>query len=214
MLVLDDVHLVVAAGEVVGIHGPSGSGKSTLLRLIAGLEQPHSGEVILAGRSVWPPGARQPQLPCPGFVMPIFQDPSASLDPRWPVWRTMTEPLVAPHRPHPPDRAGRRAIARDRLDEVRLAAVDLDARPGALSGGQCQRIAVLRALAAAPALVIADEPTARQDVITASVVGSLFRQAASTGTAFVVVSHDRRWLDAVADRTISLSVPRRGDPDG
>lgn len=200
---VDHITLSVQPGEILGISGPSGSGKSTLLRLLAGIERPDSGDVRFGEHAVWPASAGFARYPRPGYVMPVFQDPFASLDLRWPIWRTLTEPLTAPGR-------GRRrpaqllAVAAHWLDLARLGHLDSTARPGQLSGGQCQRIALLRALIAEPALIVADEPTARQDAITAAAMSELLTQASQRGTAVVVVSHDTTWLDALAHRTFRM----------
>ena len=80
-------------------------------------------------------------------------------------------------------------------------------RPGELSGGQCQRVAILRALIAEPALIVADEPTARQDVITAAAMSEMLSEASERGTAIVVVSHDSTWLDTIAHGTLPMPRP-------
>ncbi|MGH9008289.1 MAG: ABC transporter ATP-binding protein [Acidimicrobiia bacterium] len=189
--------LRVDRGEIVGICGPSGSGKTTLLRLLSTMEAPTSGALHLGSAPVAGPG----RGPAPkGFVMPVFQNPLASLDSRWPVWRTITEPLTAPHLGSKPGAAERRALARKWLDRIGLASVNADARPGALSGGQCQRISILRALAAQPRLVVADEPTSALDVSVAASVLHLLAETAASGVALIVVSHDEAALDALCDR--------------
>lgn len=198
---VDAVTLSVEPGEILGISGPSGSGKSTLLRLVAAMERPDRGDVSFNGVTAWPGRARIARTPRPGYVMPVFQDPFASLDPRWPIWRTLTEPLTVRAR-H--SRADLRATAQRWLDEARLDHIDLASCPGELSGGQCQRIAILRALIAQPALIVADEPTARQDVITAAAMGELLRRAAERGAAIIIVSHDGNWLGTLAHRTMRM----------
>ncbi|MFG1928872.1 ATP-binding cassette domain-containing protein [Cryptosporangium sp. NPDC048952] len=119
--------------------------------------------------------------------------------PALPIWRTITEPLLSA------GRAERRAYAEEQLARVGLDAGRLDARPGELSGGQCQRVAVLRALAAEPGLLVADEPASRQDVITGAALGELF---AGAGTAVLVVSHDEAWLSRVASRVLTMTADR------
>ncbi|MEV2268209.1 ABC transporter ATP-binding protein [Nonomuraea africana] len=166
-----DASLSIGPGQVVGVHGRSGSGKSTLLRLLAGLEPPDGGALSL-------PDSR------PGWAMPVFQDARASLDPLWPIWRTITEPLTRLRA------AERRARAVAGLASVGLGHLDPRTRPGRLSAGQCQRVAILRAVMARPALIVADEPTSGLDTVAAGQVAGLLRAAADSGTAVVVVSHD------------------------
>ncbi|WP_121156986.1 ATP-binding cassette domain-containing protein [Micromonospora pisi] len=103
--------------------------------------------------------------------MPIFQDAFARLDPRWPIWRTVSEP----------DPTNNRDTAIRLLARVGLLTVDPDSRPGELSGGEQQRVAIARALAARPALLIADEPTAQLDPATAAGICTLFANSLTTG---------------------------------
>lgn len=194
--VLDGVHLRVEPGEVVGLCGSSGSGKSTLLRILAGLERPDGGEVT------WGPHEHRPP---PAWVMPVAQDPSSSLDPRWPIWRSITEPLLAPHRRPIPSRRQRREIAVERLADVGLAELDPERRPAELSGGQCQRLALLRALIAEPRLLLADEPTSALDASVTAGILRLLVDVAAGGIAVVMVSHDRDAVGAIADRVLHLS---------
>lgn len=193
--------LNLRAGEVVGVVGPSGSGKSTLLRLLAGMERPDSGRLLVGQERVWGKSAA-PHLPRKGFAMPVFQDPVGSLDPRWPLWRSITEPLsLAGGRA---SRAERRRCAQRELAEVDMGDVDVDRLPGSLSVGQCQRVAIIRALVSGPGLLAADEPTASLDVEAASVVSSMLRVAADQGAAVVVVSHDEVRLRSCADRILRM----------
>lgn len=194
--------LQVMPGEIVGISGPSGCGKSTLLRLLATIEVPTAGEIRLGGLTV----ARQGQQVARvrgGFVMPIFQDPQGSLDRRWPIWRSLTEPLTAPNRPHLSAKQ-LRYIARERLHGVGLAHIDPEARPGELSVGQCQRIAIARALIAEPSLIIADEPTSALDASVSAAILHLLAAIAHRNTAIVMVSHDRPVLDALCTRVLTM----------
>lgn len=194
--------LVVRAGEVTGIVGPSGSGKSTLLRLLCAMERPDGGSLTFGdGKSVWSTGSR-PRLPRSGFAMPVFQDPVGSLDPRWPLWRSMTEPLVLTEGRK--SRRERRRIALEALAAVGMGDIDVRRRPGSLSVGQCQRVAVIRALIARPPLIAADEPTASLDVEAAEVVSSMLREAADAGAAVIVVTHDEARLRSYADRVLRM----------
>jgi peptide/nickel transport system ATP-binding protein len=190
-----DVSLQVRRGEIVGIGGASGCGKSTLLRLLATMDAPSGG-------SVWLNGSPQPRRD--GFVMPIFQDASGSLDRRWPVWRSVTEPLLAAHRREKPARSARQQIARANLNAVGLHSIDLEARPEELSVGQCQRIAIARALLAQPSLLIADEPTSALDAATTNEILRLLLQATEQGAGLVLVSHNQAMLKQICHRVLTM----------
>ncbi len=189
---LRDASLAIHAGEIVGVAGPSGSGKSTLLRVASGIEEPASGTVTFGGGQISAPR---------GYVMPVFQDPVASLDRRWPIWRSITEPVTVTRRLA---RAERLTLARDALAQVRLGDLDPHRLPGQLSVGQCQRAAIARALIARPALIVADEPTASLDVTTAAGIADLLRLACQSGVAVALVSHDEALLGAIADRIVRI----------
>jgi len=190
---LRDASLTVRAGEIVGLAGPSGSGKSTLLRIASGIELPETGTVTFADGQASVPR---------GYVMPVFQDPVASLDRRWPIWRSITEPATVGQRL---SRAERLRLAGEALARVRLGQLDPHRLPGQLSVGQCQRVAIARALIARPALIVADEPTASLDVTTAAEIVDLLRLTRESGLAIALVSHDEALLAAVADRIVRIS---------
>ncbi|MFE2145645.1 ABC transporter ATP-binding protein [Streptomyces sp. NPDC059456] len=165
----------VRTGDRIAITGPSGSGKSTLLHLMAGLETP------TAGRVVWPALARGP---VPDQVGVVFQGPS--LIPALDVVENTALPLVLAGRPEEPAR--RRAL--DCLALVGATGL-ADKLPEELSGGQAQRVAVARVLAAAPLLILADEPTGQLDRRTGRhVVDVLLASADTLGAALVVTTHD------------------------
>ena len=199
-MAVDGCDITLARGEILGISGPSGCGKSTLLRLLAGLEATDRGSLHKAKA-----------LDRPGAIMPVFQDPAASLDARWPIWRSLVEPLTAPHLERL-SRSDLRARARNALAALGLADIDLDAMPGELSSGQCQRVSVARALIAEPFVVLADEPTSALDTLAKRQVLDLLVSAAGRGTAIVLVSHDRTMLDNVADRVLIMHQGRLVDP--
>ncbi len=199
--------LQVRRGEIVGIYGASGSGKSTLLRLLATMEMPSKGSVSFAGEAVTSGTSRKlsSRQARGGFVMPIFQDPVGSLDRRWAIWRSVTEPLFAKHHQKRFSNEERRAIARQRLTEVGLEMIDVDAKPGVLSVGQCQRVCIARAFVAEPALILADEPTSALDASIAAEIVELFAAAANRGIAVVVVSHDEKMLASLCHRVLKMS---------
>jgi len=184
--------LSIHPGEIVGITGPSGCGKSTLLRMLAGIERPSDGKL-----------QRDAALNHPGAIMPIFQDPVASLDSRWPVWRSVSEPLTAGGMPKL-SRHEREQRARVLLAQLGLGDIDTAALPGELSTGQCQRISVARASIARPRLLVADEPTSALDTLAAAQVLDLLDTAARDGTAILLVSHDRNLLNAFCHRVVEM----------
>lgn len=193
IVALEKASLSVRPGEIVGLQGPSGCGKSTLLRLAMGLESPSSGAI-----------ERADILSRPGAIIPVFQDPVGSLVPHWPIWRSVAEPLTAPGRPMA-SRSHRRTAVTEALAQVGLAEIDPNARPSELSVGQCQRIALARAVIARPAMIVADEPTSALDSTSTWRVSTLLRDAAENGTAVLIVSHDSAFLNRLADRVITMA---------
>jgi len=195
---LDNLELEVAAGEWVAIVGESGSGKSTLLNIVAGLDRPDRGEVLLEGRALdfgdddalalW----RRRNV---GFVFQAFH-----LLPYLTVAQNVALPLallgVAPRR----GRGVRAAL----LEGVGLASTG-ERRPGTLSGGELQRAAIARALANSPRLLIADEPTGNLDEANASgVLDCLAGAVRQAGAAALMVTHSPV-AAARADRVLRLS---------
>ena len=171
------VNLTLPAGARIALTGPSGSGKSTLLHMLAGLEPPTAGQLA------WPGLGGHP-LDRPGRVGMIFQGPS--LLPALTVLENVTLPLLLADT----DAALATGAALDALDRVGIA--DLHAGlPEQLSGGQAQRVAVARALAARPALILADEPTGQLDHATATtVIDVLLATCDELDAALVVSTHD------------------------
>jgi len=194
----DSLDLAVARGEWVAIAGESGSGKSTLLNIVAGLDRPDRGEVLLDGKALdfrdddalalW----RRRNV---GFVFQAFH-----LLPYLTVGQNVALPLAllgVANR----ERAARAASA---LASVGLA--DLSARrPGTLSGGEMQRVAIARALVHSPALVLADEPTGNLDESNAAAVLDCLREAVkNAGAAALMVTHSQK-AAAAADRVLRLA---------
>jgi peptide/nickel transport system ATP-binding protein len=177
--------LSVAEGEGLALVGGSGSGKSTLARAIGRLGPLDAGEVLwrgrpLPGRAEMTPANRRP-------IQPVFQDPVASLDPRWTVERIVAEPL-APLALSPARRRDRVIAV---LDEVGLDESFAMRRPASLSGGQAQRVAIARALVVDPALLLLDEATSALDVLVAGrVLELLERLLHRRGLAMLLITHD------------------------
>lgn len=181
---LDGVHLQVPAGASVGLVGESGSGKSTLARIVAGLIKPTSGSIRLIGADAGELSARRRRT-LGRDVQMIFQDPRASLNPRLPVRRIIAEPLVTHGLS---SSAGRIA---ELLDMVGLPRRFADHYPHQLSGGQCQRVGIARAIAVRPRLIVADEPVSALDIsVQAQILNLLKGFQEELGTAFLFISHD------------------------
>jgi putative ABC transport system ATP-binding protein len=195
LTILDGIDLDVADGEFVAVLGPSGSGKSTLLALMAGLDRPSSGEVVLAGERIDRMSEDRLALVrrhSIGFVFQSFQ-----LLGNFTARENVMLPMELLGRPDP----------RSRADEL-LAAVGLSERghhyPSQLSGGEQQRVALARAFAPDPALLLADEPTGNLDGATGRIVLDLLDEMrASSGTTTVLVTHDPA-VAGLADRRIHL----------
>lgn len=193
--ILRGVNLTMRRGETVAIVGPSGSGKSTMMMVLAGLERATSGRVEVAGHDLGAMSEDALAVFRRDHVGIVFQ--SFHLVPTMTAIENVAIPL---------ELAGRRDAfdrAREDLELVGLGH-RLDHYPGQLSGGEQQRVAVARAFAAEPALLLADEPTGNLDTHTAETVFALLQRFNSTyGCAVLVVTHDPR-LAANCRRTIEL----------
>ena len=192
---LSGVSVAIGPGEIVGLIGESGSGKTTLGRIAAGLETSDSGEMLLNGAPFDPRRQR-------ATVQMVFQDPLASFNPR----RTIASALVHPLRRHLGLRGSSvRARIHELLEEVGLHP-SLGARhPSQLSGGQLQRAAIARALAARPRFLVCDEAVASLDVsVRAQVLRLLERLRVVEGLGILMISHDLGVVKSFADHTIVL----------
>lgn len=202
--VLDHVSMRVAPGEVLGLVGMSGSGKSTIAKCVLGLQSPDSGTIAWRGRDL---AARDARRTARRHIQGVFQDPRASLNPRWTVRRILCEPLDNWFAGEA--RGRREAKLHDLLDRVALTRDLLDRNPHELSTGQCQQICLARALALEPALLILDEPLSALDVCVQAQLIDLLRDLnAATGVGFLFISHD---IAIVADLCRSVLVLRAGE---
>jgi ABC-type oligopeptide transport system ATPase subunit len=199
---VDNVDLDVNEGETLAIVGESGSGKSTLARILLGLVEPNGGTVEYYGRPV-SSFTGQDWATFRKAVQPVFQDPASSLNPRMRVETTLANVL----RRH-------NLATRETLDaEIAklLASVGLEAAqfrdryPHQLSGGQQQRIAIARAMAVRPRLIIADEPLSSLDMsVQAQILDLLVSLKRSRNLGLVLISHDLNVVDAISDRVIVM----------
>lgn len=201
---VDGVSLRVAAEETLAVVGESGSGKTTVARCVVGLQRPDAGTITLDGKPLGSAVRRSSEER--RAIQMVFQDPRSSLNPRMTVaaivgeaWRT--HPAAAPD--------GDRAAALHRaLADVGLDEDVADRRPGDLSGGQCQRVSIARALAVKPRLLVCDEAVSALDVsVQAQILRLLVDLRESHRLALLFISHDLGVVHQIADR---VAVMRRG----
>jgi peptide/nickel transport system ATP-binding protein len=188
------------SGETLGLVGESGCGKSTVARLLVGLYSLSGGSIDIEGRPVAvlnrPEGRELRRR-----VQMIFQDPYASLNPRWRVGRIVAEPLVVHDLPvaKKPDLLTARVA--ELLEQVGLSRLDASKYPHQFSGGQRQRISIARALATEPNFLVCDEPTSALDVsVQAQVLNLMKDLQARMGLTFLFISHNLAVVRHVADR--------------
>jgi putative ABC transport system ATP-binding protein len=192
---LDGVSLEVAQGEAVAVMGPSGSGKSTLLNLIAGLDKPTSGTVIVAGQRIDSLSETRLARFRRRHIGMIFQ-----------FFNLLDDLTVADNVLLPAQLAGvRRSRARARAGEL-LERLGIDRHantyPGRLSGGERQRVAIARALVNSPALLLADEPTGALDTANGDAIGQLLLDLNVGGQTLILVTHSPELAARYAQHTI------------
>ena len=194
---VDDVSFEIRGGEVLGLVGESGSGKSTIGRSILKLIDPTAGKVIFEGADLVPLSARA-MRPYRRRLQIIFQDPYASLNPRFTIGEIIAEPLVI----HSVGtRRERTAAAKELLDVVGLNPEHIGRYPHEFSGGQRQRIGIARALASNPDFIICDEPISALDVsIQAQVVNLLEDLQDKLGLTYLFIAHDLSMVRHICDR--------------
>jgi putative ABC transport system ATP-binding protein len=196
---VDGVSLTIEPGEFVALLGQSGSGKSTLLNLVAGLDRPTSGSVIVRGRDLAKMTSEELARYRRNDVGMVFQ--SFHLIPSM----TITENVELPMRFAEVDRAERAQRSRESLERVGLGN-RLEHRPSQLSGGEQQRASLARALANRPSLLMADEPTGNLDSRTGEDILNLIRDLSlSMGMTVVMVTHERALAERFAQRSIFLA---------
>jgi D-xylose transport system ATP-binding protein len=199
---LTDVHLDVAAGEVVALVGDNGAGKSTLIKVIAGVYQPDGGDITFAGRKVSVGGPSQAQAL---GIATVFQDLALcdNLD-------VVANLFLGQERLYGPviDEIGMEKEAWRLLRTLSAKIPSVRIPVAALSGGQRQTVAIARSLVGAPKVVMLDEPTAALGVAQTAEVLNLIERLRDTGLAVILISHNMADVQAVADRIVVLRLGR------
>ena len=201
-----DVDLAIRPGEFVGIVGESGSGKTTVARMIAGLDRPTAGRLLVCGHeaSVRDEARRRERLET---LQMVFQDPQSALNPRRTVLTLLTQAMEAERRRH---RAGEReARSAHLLREIGMPAESARRYPSQLSGGQRQRVNIGRALCVAPRLLVADEIVSGLDVsVQAQILNLLLRLREELTISLLLISHDLSVVRYVCSRVLVMQAGR------
>jgi peptide/nickel transport system ATP-binding protein len=204
---VDGIDLDIRRGETFSIVGESGCGKSTVARLLVGLYRPTGGSIEFEGVDLAALRGRAGRAPFHRKVQMIFQDPYASLNPRWRVRDIIAEPIRT-HRLIREPAALRRRID-ELLRQVGLSPADADRYPHEFSGGQRQRISIARGLASEPEFLVCDEPTSALDVsVQAQILNLLKDLQREYGLTYLFISHNLAVIYHVSDRVAVMYLGR------
>ncbi len=195
---VDGVSFAIERGKTLALVGESGCGKSTVARLLVGLYEPTAGDVRFDGIDIAGTLTGQHGLALRRRMQMIFQDPYASLNPRWKVLDIVAEPLT--EHGLVSDKETLRSRVGELLKSVGLAAADMEKFPHQFSGGQRQRISIARALATQPEFLVCDEPTSALDVsVQAQVLNIMKDLQRQHGLTYLFISHNLAVVRHVSD---------------
>lgn len=193
---IDDVSLTINKGEIVGLVGESGSGKTTLARVVLALTERTGGEVLIDGIDI-EKASRAEKRKLRSEIAVVFQDPLSNLNPRETVESSIMRPMLIHGVPR--EEAARKAG--EVLDMVKMDRSYLISYPHQLSGGQLQRIAIARALALNPKIMVLDEPTSALDVsVQAQILNLLLDLQQQLGLTYLVITHDLNVIKYISDK--------------
>ena len=196
---VEGIGFEIKQGETVSLVGESGCGKSTVARLVVKLYEPTNGEIFFGEQNFSSIKSRKELKPIRRRIQMIFQDPYASLNPRWRVIDIIAEPLRA----HGiiSDKQGLKRRITELLEQVSLSSADREKFPHEFSGGQRQRISIARALASQPDFLVCDEPTSALDVsVQAQILNLMKKLQKELGLTYLFISHDLAVVSHLSDK--------------
>ena len=197
---VDHITLSVEEGEIVGLVGESGSGKTTLARVLLSLTKMTGGDAVIDGVDLSKATHRDMDK-LHREIAVVFQDPASNLNPRETVESSIMRPMVI----HGVPRSKAKEKAREVLQMVKMDLKYLDSFPHQLSGGQLQRIAIARALALSPKIMILDEPTSALDVsVQAQILNLLLDLQEQRNLTYLVITHDLNVIRYISDRVVVM----------
>ena len=198
---IDNISLSLARRELLGIVGESGSGKSTVAKLLTGLHTPTSGNILLDGKDITHAVGKERRTLYTRIQM-VFQDAVGSFNPRRTIGAMIGETICRLCTPD--ERDTKRRVA-ELLAEVGLPAAYADRYPHEMSGGECQRAAIARAMAVHPEILICDEATSALDVsVQAKIIALLLHLQREHGMSLLFISHDLPLVSSIADRVLIM----------
>lgn len=201
---VDDITLTINEGEIVGLVGESGSGKTTLARVILNLTSATGGSVKIDGIDISKAGKAQMKETRKNVAV-VFQDPASNLNPRQTVESSIMRPMVI----HGVPKETAKEKAKEVMDMVKMDRRYLDSFPHQLSGGQLQRIAIARALALNPKVMILDEPTSALDVsVQAQILNLLLDLQDQMHLTYLVITHDLNVIKYISDKIAVMYLGR------
>ena len=198
---VDSISFSLARRELLGIVGESGSGKSTVAKLLTGLHLPTSGSILLDGKDITHTRGKERRTLYTRIQM-VFQDASGSFNPRRTIGAMIGETICRLCTPD--ERDTKRRVA-ELLAEVGLPATYADRYPHEMSGGECQRAAIARAMAVHPEILVCDEATSALDVsVQAKIISLLLHLQREHGMSLLFISHDLPLVSSIADRVLIM----------
>ena len=191
--VLSNFSISLEKGTITCLLGRSGIGKSTLARVVSLFDSPDKGAVYLNGLDISSLKGKEKRK-IRKRIQLIFQNPLSSFDPRWSIKRSLKEA----------NRDITDEEIKTMLDSLALGYLDIESKPGNISGGELQRIAILRALLANPEVIIADEITSSLDAINRKLVLDMILESRNKETAILFITHDRDAAHYISDYIIEM----------